>query len=191
VDVGDEVAVFVAELLAGVAKVEVEAAIGAEVEGVDAVVVLCAADLGEQELFAVGFVVAVVVDEPENVVAAGDEGFVAEHADAVGAVHIAGLVEDGGFVGLRVAIGVFEDEDAVALGAFAVVLAVVDHLAHPHAAAMVDVDAGGRKHHRLAGEELHDALGMHVELLGGLGVAASWEAPALALAAMDQPGFSV
>ena len=85
----------------------------------------------------------------------------------MGAVHIAALVEDGGFVGLCVAIGVFEDEDAVALGAVAVMLAVVHDLAHPHAAAMVDVDAGGRKHHRLAGEELHDALGMHVELLGG------------------------
>ena len=76
-------------------------------------------------------------------------------------------MEDGGFVGLRVAIGVFEDEDAVALGAFAVVLAVVDDFAHPHATAVVDVDAGRRKHHRLAGEDLHGEFGMHVELLGG------------------------
>jgi hypothetical protein len=158
------------------------------VEGVDAVVVLRAADLGEHELFAVGFVVAVVVDEPENVVAAGDEGFVAEHADAVGAVHIAALVEDGGFVGLRVAIGVFEDEDAVALGAFAVVLAVVHDLAHPHAAAVVDVDAGGRKHHRLAGEELHGEFGMHVELLGGVRRLVGGTATALAC---ERPGFSV
>ena len=167
VDVGDEFALRIAELLAGVAEIKVEAAIGAEVEGVDAVVVLRTADLREQELFAVGFVVAVVVDEPENVVAAGDEGFVAEDADAVGAVHIAALVEDGGFVGLGVAVGVFEDEDAVALGAFAVVLAVVHDLAHPHAAPVVDVDAGRRSHHWLAGEELHGELGMHVELLGG------------------------
>ncbi len=168
VDVGDEVAVLVAELFAGVAKVEVEAAIGAEVEGVDAVVVLCAADLGEHELFAVGFVVAVVVDEPEDVVAAGDEGFVAEHADAVGAVHVRALMEDGGFVGLGVAIGVFEDEDAVALGAFAVVLAVVDDFADPHAATRVDVDAGGAAHHGLAGKELHRQFGMHNHLRYGI-----------------------
>ena len=72
-----------------------------EQAGVDAVVVLGAADLGEHELFAVGFVIAVVVDKPENVVAAGNEGFVAEHADAVRAVHITALVEDGGFVRLH------------------------------------------------------------------------------------------
>ena len=168
VDVGDEVAILVAELFAGVAEIEVEAAIGAKVEGVDAVVVLRTADLREHELFAVGFVVAVVVDEPENIVAAGDERFVAEDADTVGAVHIAPLVEDGGFVGLRVAIGVFEDEDAIAFGAFAVVLAVVHDLAHPHAAAVVDVDAGRRKHEWLAGEKLHGEFGMHVELIRGV-----------------------
>ena len=152
VDISNEFAFGIAELFAGVAEVEVEAAIGAKVEGVDAVVMLGTADFREHELFAVGLVVAVVVDEPENVVAAGDKRLVAEDADAVGAVLIAALVEDGGFVGLRVAVGVFEDQDAVALGSFAVVLAVIHNLAHPHAATMVNVDAGGRKHDRLAGE---------------------------------------
>ena len=41
-------------LLARVAEVEVELAVGAEVEGVDAVIVLRAADAGEQHFLAVG-----------------------------------------------------------------------------------------------------------------------------------------
>ena len=58
-------------------------------------------------------------------------------------VRVVGLgVERGqGFfaIGRAVAVGVFQDENAVALGTLAVAVAVVDHLAHPDAAAMVDV----------------------------------------------------
>jgi hypothetical protein len=89
---------------------------------------------------------------------------------------------------LRVAIGVFEDEDAVALGAFAVVLAVVDDFATHTRPRCVDVDAGGRKHHRLAGEELHGALGMHVELLGGVRCLVGGTGDG---AGLKGPGFSV
>ena len=81
----------------------------------------------------------------------------------MGAVHIVALVEDGGLVGLGVAVGVFEDEDAVALGAFAEVLAVVHDFADPDTATMVDVDAGRARHHRFAGKELHQQFGIYRE----------------------------
>ena len=72
VDVGDEFPLGITELLARVAEVEVETAIGTEVEGVDAVIVLRAADLGEHQLLAIGLAILVVVDEPEDIIAAGD-----------------------------------------------------------------------------------------------------------------------
>ena len=39
-----------------------------------------------------------------------------EDADAVGRVDVAALVEDRGLVGLAVAVGVFEDQDAIPFG---------------------------------------------------------------------------
>lgn len=39
------------------------------------------------------------VDEPEDVIAVGDECFTVENADTVGAVNVRTLMEDGGFVG--------------------------------------------------------------------------------------------
>ena len=66
-DVDDGLAVLVHELFAGVAEVEVELAVGAEDEGVDAVVVLDAADAGEEDFLLVGLAVAVGVGEDEDV----------------------------------------------------------------------------------------------------------------------------
>ena len=86
----------------------------------------------------------------------------------MGAVHIIALVEDGELVGFRITIGVFDDQDAVAFLALAVVAAVVHHLAHPHATTCIDVDAARAEHHRLTGEELHLQLGMHLKACDGI-----------------------
>ena len=163
VDVGDEFAVLVAELFPGVAEIEIETAVRTEVKGVNAMIMLRPSNVGKHQLLTVGLVIAVVVDEPEHIVTAGDEGLVAEHADAVGAVHIMALMKHRGLVRRGVAVGVFEDEDAVAFGTFAQVLAVVDDFADPDAATMINVDAGRTRHHGFAGKELHLELRMHVE----------------------------
>jgi hypothetical protein len=80
--------------------------------------VVDALDAGEELLRrTVGLVVAIVVLEDEDVGGAGDDDAGAEDADAEGGVDIVPLVEGLFAVGGAVAVGVFEDDDAIALGA--------------------------------------------------------------------------
>ncbi len=44
-----------------------------------------------------------------------------QHADAVSRIDIASLIEDGRLVGDAVVVGVFENQDAIPLGAFGMV----------------------------------------------------------------------
>ena len=67
---------------------------------------------------------------------------VAEHADAHCGIDIAAVVEGRYLVGDAIAIGVFEDEDAVAFRAFAVVAAIILHIAKPDPAAVIDIEVG-------------------------------------------------
>ena len=153
------------ERSAGVAEIEIQPPVGAEVEGVDAVVVLRAPDLGEHQLLAarIRFAVAVFVVKAEDVVAGGDDDAVAEHADAVHRIDVHSLVENRGFVGFGITVGVFEYQNAVALGALALVAPVVDDLADPDAPLVVDVDGTRAEHHRLAGEELRIEILVNAE----------------------------
>ena len=62
-------------------------------------------------------------------------------------------MKHGLLVGLAVAVGVFQHEDAVSLGTGVLLAAVVHHLADPDAAFGVDVDVGGAREERLRCEE--------------------------------------
>jgi hypothetical protein len=132
---------------------------------VDAVVVVIAAEAGEQLLGrAVGLAVAVLVLEDKDVGRLADEHLPARtdgvlgHGDAHRAVKVGRLVEGGRLVRLARALGVFEDDDAITLGAVERLVvhlgAVVDRLAHPDAAEVVDVHARRVDEVRLGGPEL-------------------------------------
>ena len=77
----------------------------------------------------------------------------ADHADAKRAIHIAALVKHRLLVGLAVGVGVFENEDSVALFAGLLLATVIKHLAHPDAAPRIDVDVGRAREQRLGREE--------------------------------------
>src|SRR5262245_31908149 len=68
------------------------------------------------------------------------------------------LIKRRRLVRLARALGVFEDDDAVAFLAierlFVQMAAIIDRLAHPNAALVVDVHAGGIDEERLGGPEL-------------------------------------
>ena len=185
--VGDGFAVFVFELMAFVAEVEVEFAVWAEVDGVDAVVVLSAVDAAEHDFGFVGFEVAVVVGEVPDFACGGDDDAVAEDGDAVWAFEFRAFEEDGGFVGFAVFIGVFEDEDAVAGGTFAVVAAVVDDFCDPDPAEVVDVDGRRAEEHGFGGEGFgFEAFG---DVEGFEGVFGSETAAVVAAGAFGGAGF--
>ena len=79
-----------------------------------------------------------------------------QHANPVSRIHIFALMEDGLLVADAIAVGVFEDQDAIPFLPLAETMPIVHHLANPDSAEMVDVDAGRIEHRRLrvfAGEQ--------------------------------------
>ncbi len=70
--------------------------------------------LGEEELLLVSLAVAIGVGEDKDVGRDGDDHLVAQNADPHSRIDITSLVKDGRLVGLAVAIGIFQDHDAVA-----------------------------------------------------------------------------
>src|SRR5262249_28043708 len=163
---------------AGVADAEIELAVRPDQDAVDAVIVVVAAEAAQQLLGrAVRLAVAVFVLEHENVRRVADVDAAGNPSLTVGALmfcvgaligirrdrdaergdEVGGLVKRRRLVRFAGALGVFEDDDAVAflaIGRFVVELAaVVDRLAHPDAALVVDVDARGIDEQRLAGPE--------------------------------------
>ena len=111
-----------AGLHALVADAEIELAVGPDQDAVDAVIVIDAAEAGEQLLRrAVGLAVAVLVLEDQNVGRLADEDLVAGadgvlgDGDAERRQDLRRLVEDGAPCRLCRSLGVFEDEDAIAL----------------------------------------------------------------------------
>ena len=151
------IAVFVMHRLARVAKIKIPAAIRADAEGVHGMIVLRRTRLREERFLAVGLQVAVVVVKHKHVGGAGDDHLatrpLADHADAKRAIHIAALIKNRLLVGLAVGVGVFEDEDPVALFPGLLLTAVIEHLAHPDAAPRVDIDVGRAREQRLGREE--------------------------------------
>ena len=70
-------------------------------------------------------------------------------------------------VGLAVAVGVLEDDDAVALGLTGVVRAVADAFGDPDAAVAIDVDVGRVVQHRRGGPQRHLEAVRHLEEVKG------------------------
>jgi hypothetical protein len=156
--VGDGRAVGVLDVavVALVAGVEVEQPVGPEYEGVDAVVVVVAAEAGEDQLGLAdgpGRVSRIVDRVDPHVGRLGDVEFVAELGDAQRGEQVLVLDEDLVAVADAVVVGVQEDHDSVALGAEPGA-AVVGGLTDPDAAALVDVHVGRVDHPRLGGPEL-------------------------------------
>ena len=100
--------------------------------------------------------------------ATGDDHLVAEDANAHARIDVAALVEDCLLVGAAIAVGVFEDEDAIAGGPLAVVAAIVDDVADPDPAAVIDVDVGGIGEHRLGREQCRLHAGRDIETGNGV-----------------------
>ena len=65
----------------GVSKVEIQLAVRAKYKRMDRVVVLGISGVGQDRSFAVGNVVAVVVDEFEHIRCCADQDAVAQHAN--------------------------------------------------------------------------------------------------------------
>ena len=151
--VSDDLAVGVGQLAGHVAEIEVKLSVGTKGEGVDPVVVLGPADLGEEGLLAVGLQVPVLVGHDPDVVPGGDDDLVPKDTDPVGGINLSSLVEDRRLVGLAIPAGVLENQDAVSFRALVAVAPVVDDLTDPDAAEMIDVDAGRTQHHRFRGKE--------------------------------------
>ena len=146
------------DVRAGVAGVEPPAPVGAGDERVQPVIVVVAAEPGEQHLAPIGLVVAVEVGVNVRRGRAGDDHFVADHGDAERCDEVLVLHEHLGRVAHAVAVGVLEDHHAIAFGSVkpgvaALPLAVVHRLRDPHAPARVDVHRGGVEELRRLGPQ--------------------------------------
>ena len=105
--------VFVFDLLSGVPKVEVKFAVRAKHKRVDAVVVLGATDTSKENFLFVGFEIAIGIDQDKYGIVGGDDRSIAQHANAMSRINVTALVESRFFVGNRVAIGVFDDQNPI------------------------------------------------------------------------------
>ena len=147
----------IAKLFSLIAEVEVELAVRTEDKSVDAMVVVFAADAGEEQLAPVGLAVAVGVGQHENVRGARNNHLVTEHADAQRGVDARVLVENSLLVRDAIAVGVFENHNAIAGGLknspFLKGRAVVDALSDPDTATLINVHVSRIADHRLGGEE--------------------------------------
>src|SRR2546422_4760328 len=143
--------------LAVVAEIERELAVRGESESVYAVIVVFAADAGEEQVAPVGLAVAVGVGQHENVRGARNNHLVTEHADAQRGVDARVLVENSLLVRDAVAVGIFENYNAIAGGLknspFLKGRAVVDALSDPDTATLINVHVSRIADHRLGGEE--------------------------------------
>ena len=147
--------VLVVDISTGVAHVPVQLAVGTEGQRMRRVIVLLLPGLHEEALLGVGDVVSVLVSEDDHVRCSCHDHLVAENRDSQSGIDVAALVVDLRGVRHPVAVGVLQNQDPVALGPSVVpaVLAVVDDIAHPHAAAIIDIDVGGIGERRLRSEQ--------------------------------------
>ncbi len=135
-------------------------------------VVFGAADAPENNFLAVGLVVAIVVGEEPHVWTLRHDDAVADDRNTQRRVEFRALVKHLRKVSFAVAVGVFQNQNTVArqaiflrarLGVAVDVGAEIVGVAHPYAAPVVHVDAGGIGDRRLGGKQRSlEALG-HVQ----------------------------
>src|SRR5690606_9245361 len=94
-------------------------------------------------------IIPVFVDHADDLGTRRNDHTVAQNADAVRRDDIFTLVIHLLVISLPVAVGVLQDQDPIAFGAFSVVPAIVDDFTDPHAAAVVDIDVRRAQQHRL------------------------------------------
>ncbi len=167
-NIDDGLAVLVVDGLSRVAEVPIQPPVRAEDEFVGRVIVLRLARLGEKQFLLVRLPVAIRVGEDENVRRRGDNHAVAQDADTHRRIDIASLVEHGRFVGSAVAVGVFENQNAIAGRPLAGSMPVIHDLANPDAAAIVDIDIRRAGEHRLRSEQRRFQTRCHIETGHGL-----------------------
>ena len=83
-------------------------------------------------------------------------------------INIAALVKHLLGIRLPVAVGVFQNQNPIALLTFVAMAAVIDDLGHPYAAAVINIDIGRAEHHRLGGKHLSLQRLMHIQILHGI-----------------------
>ena len=147
--VSDDLAIGIRQLARGVSEIEIELPVGTKGKGVNPVVVLGAADLGEECYLFVGFQVAILIGHDPDIIPGRDDNLVSKDTDSMDRINLAPLIEDCGFVSLAIAAGVLQHEDAIALRTLVTMSPVVDNLTDPDATKVIDVDAGGAEHHGL------------------------------------------
>ena len=153
--------VAIHNLFAVVAKVEVQLAIGTLHKGVYGVVGLLATQACKQGIPFVRFIIPVGITQQKHVRAARNDRLIVDGPDAQCGIDIGTLVEYSAFVGFGVAIGVFQNENAVAFlafGIFGVVgIAVIQGFTNPDSAPLVNMQIGRIDQHGFGGEEAHFA----------------------------------
>ena len=123
------------------------------------VVMVEAAEPGEEDLLLVGSVVAVGVGVDDQVRRCRHDHAMADHRQAQGRPEIRVLHEGLGAVGAAVAVAVREDDDPIArrvrqrLALGGVEAAVVDGFGDPHPPLRIDIDVRGVEEHRGLGPE--------------------------------------
>ncbi len=134
-------------------------------------IVIGAAPSGEQD-FPLDDLIAGVLGVDDQVGRLGDDDAIPEHGDAERRAEVRAVVEDLGGVGGAIGIGVFENDDAVAVGTQVGLVAqlppVVDGLEHPDAPALVDGDVGRIGDRRLGRPEGDAQAWSRPEIRGGL-----------------------
>ena len=96
----------------------------------------------------IDFSIPIFVGVDEHFRRLRDDDAVIEHGDAEGGSKSGFLHKDGGLVGAAGSVGVFEDDDAVPLGAATAFAPVVDALGDEETALRVKVDVGRIGEHR-------------------------------------------
>ncbi len=164
--VDDRLAVLVLDLPSRVSEIEVEFPIGTEMDGMNAMIVLRTRNTGKKiHRCGIRFVVTILVREHRDAVTNRHHDLVSENAHSVGGVDITTLVEDLYFVRLVVPVGVFEDENPIAICPVVFVPAVVGNLAHPNAPAVVHVYGRRTQDHRFAGKQARFHFLVYVEVV--------------------------
>ena len=143
-------------------------------------IVILGANAAEHDLWrAIRDVVTVLVFEEQNVRRAGDDHLVTQDTNTERGVHVIALVEDFGVVCRAVAVGVFEDHDAIALGTQLppfLEQAVIGALGGPHPSAGVDIHADDIADHRLGRVKTHGETVRDLELFQLFGSGGGTEA---------------
>lgn len=123
-----------------------------------AVIMLFAADALKHNLFAVSFIIAIVIVKIPDIRALRNNYTVSQHANAKRGSQFRTLVKNFACISAAITVGIFQDYDTVTfcLGWIAVDLrAVVVSLSYPYSTPLVHVNVGRILQHRFCGEWLY------------------------------------